>query len=234
MFLRDRGRPAVLECASGLPGCLTSTQGACPSLAITALASCRGRRQRRFLSTAGTRQCARALETGEADYIVKPFSPTEIVARIEAALRARARPETFVLEELAIDHGQRRVSVAGREIQHGHRVRAVARPVGPRETGREDGDATPAGVGAPGLGRHRSRAHGRQEAPGKARLRRGQPGLHLQRVRHRLPHREAGTGDVSWTCRLDRRPPAAVASTFGPCGPVRGVGRSSSTRAIGS
>ena len=59
---------------------------------------------------------ARALESGAADYIVKPFSPTELVARVRAALRVRAEPELFVLGDLAIDHGRRRVSVAGREI----------------------------------------------------------------------------------------------------------------------
>ena len=60
---------------------------------------------------------AKALDAGAADYIVKPFSATEIVARIEAALRARTRSESFVYGELAIDYGARRVSVAGREIQ---------------------------------------------------------------------------------------------------------------------
>ena len=34
---------------------------------------------------------ARALEAGAADYIVKPFSPTELAARIRAALRAAHR-----------------------------------------------------------------------------------------------------------------------------------------------
>ena len=59
---------------------------------------------------------AKALESGAADYIVKPFSPTELVARVQAALRARAVPETFVHGELAIDYGRRHVSVAGREV----------------------------------------------------------------------------------------------------------------------
>ena len=35
---------------------------------------------------------ARALEAGAEDYIVKPFSPTELVARVRAALRRRADP----------------------------------------------------------------------------------------------------------------------------------------------
>ena len=59
---------------------------------------------------------ARALESGAADYIVKPFSPTELVARVRAALRHRAKPETFVLGDLSIGYGRRRVSVAGRYV----------------------------------------------------------------------------------------------------------------------
>ena len=59
---------------------------------------------------------AKALESGAADYIVKPFSPTELVARVQAALRARTVPEIFVHGDLAVDYGRRRVSVAGREV----------------------------------------------------------------------------------------------------------------------
>ena len=60
---------------------------------------------------------ARALEAGAADYIVKPFSPTELVARIRAALRREAGPEPYVLGDLAIHYEERRVSVAGREVR---------------------------------------------------------------------------------------------------------------------
>ena len=60
---------------------------------------------------------ARALELGAADYIVKPFSPTELVARIRAALRRRDRPRAFALGELRIRYDQRRVTVAGREVE---------------------------------------------------------------------------------------------------------------------
>ena len=35
---------------------------------------------------------ARALQLGAADYIVKPFSPMELTARVRAALRRRAEP----------------------------------------------------------------------------------------------------------------------------------------------
>ena len=61
---------------------------------------------------------ARALEIGAADYIVKPFSPTELAARVQAALRRLAEaPEPFQLEDLAIHYEQRRVTVAGRPVQ---------------------------------------------------------------------------------------------------------------------
>ena len=60
---------------------------------------------------------ARAFEAGAEDYIVKPFSPTELTARVGAALRRRADPDPFVLGELAIHYELRRVSVAGRQIE---------------------------------------------------------------------------------------------------------------------
>ena len=60
---------------------------------------------------------ARALEAGAVDYIVKPFSPTELAARVGAALRRVARPEPFRLGGLVIHYEARRVTVAGREIE---------------------------------------------------------------------------------------------------------------------
>ena len=61
---------------------------------------------------------ARALETGANDYIVKPFSPTELVARVQAALRRRDEPsEPFRLGDLAIHYEDRRATLAGRLLQ---------------------------------------------------------------------------------------------------------------------
>ena len=65
----------------------------------------------------GDETIATALERGAADYIVKPFSPTELTARIRAALRRRAGREPFVLGDLAIHYEQRQVKVAGRVVQ---------------------------------------------------------------------------------------------------------------------
>ena len=72
-----------------------------------------------FLSVYGRDQTiATALEAGAADYVVKPFSPTELVARIQAALRGRATPpEPYRLGDLAIHYEERRVTVAGRPVQ---------------------------------------------------------------------------------------------------------------------
>ena len=59
---------------------------------------------------------ANALENGAADYIAKPFSDTELTARIGAALRKRADPQPFVLGELAIRYDQRSVSLDGEPV----------------------------------------------------------------------------------------------------------------------
>ena len=72
-----------------------------------------------FLSAYGRdHTIARALEAGAVDYIVKPFSPTELTARIQAALRQRATPESeepplpYQYRELTIDYRNRAVSLA--------------------------------------------------------------------------------------------------------------------------
>ena len=46
-----------------------------------------------FLSVYGQDEViARAFDMGATDYVVKPFSPTELAARIRAALRKRVEP----------------------------------------------------------------------------------------------------------------------------------------------
>ena len=77
-----------------------------------------------FLSAYGQDEVvARAFDLGAADYVVKPFSPTELAARIRAALRRRAAPELaqpsepYVRGDLTVDYAQRRVTLAGRPVQ---------------------------------------------------------------------------------------------------------------------
>ena len=59
---------------------------------------------------------ARALETGAVDYIVKPFSPAELTARVAAALRKHAGSGSFRLKDLVIDFERQRATVAGRTV----------------------------------------------------------------------------------------------------------------------
>ena len=77
-----------------------------------------------FLSAYGQEEIiARAFEHGADDYVVKPFSSTELVARIKAALRKREAPEwaepsePYVFGDLTIDYAGRRVTLAGRPVQ---------------------------------------------------------------------------------------------------------------------
>ncbi len=71
-----------------------------------------------FISAYGRDETvAKALQKGAADYLVKPFSATELTARIQAALRSRAGPETFALGELAVQYEERRVTVGGRPVR---------------------------------------------------------------------------------------------------------------------
>ena len=64
----------------------------------------------------------RALRMGADDYVTKPFSPSELLARIEAALRRRLLPDLievrppFVLGDLTINFAERRVAVGGQAV----------------------------------------------------------------------------------------------------------------------
>ena len=73
-----------------------------------------------FLSAYGRDDTiARAFEMGAVDYVVKPFSPTELAARIGAALRRGevAEPlEPYVRGGLVIDYALHRVSVDGQPV----------------------------------------------------------------------------------------------------------------------
>ena len=77
-----------------------------------------------FLSAyGGDRNVTRALEAGADDYIVKPFSQTELAARVKAVLRrwtaskSAEPPEPYAVGELTVNYAERRVSLAGRPVQ---------------------------------------------------------------------------------------------------------------------
>ena len=71
-----------------------------------------------FISVYGRDETiVKALDAGAADYIVKPFSPSELTARVRAALRQRAGSEPFILGDLAVRYEERLVTVAGQPVE---------------------------------------------------------------------------------------------------------------------
>ena len=73
-----------------------------------------------FLSAYGRDELvATALSMGAADYVVKPFSPTELAARVAAALRRREvakLTEPYVVGDLSIDYARRSVTLASQPV----------------------------------------------------------------------------------------------------------------------
>ncbi len=60
-------------------------------------------------------------EVGADDYIVKPFSPRELVLRVRAVLKRREEPapaaaETLAVGDLEMDMARHRVTLGGREL----------------------------------------------------------------------------------------------------------------------
>ncbi|WP_419915764.1 ATP-binding protein [Candidatus Poriferisodalis sp.] len=77
-----------------------------------------------FLSAYGHDETiARAFDMGATDYVVKPFSPTELTARVRAALRKQVdllegEPSApYEAAGLSIDYAQRRAAVAGEPVE---------------------------------------------------------------------------------------------------------------------
>ena len=76
-----------------------------------------------FVSVYGQEEViANAFDMGATDYVVKPFSPTELAARIRAALRKRLAPlqaepsEPYSGGDLHINYAERSVMVSGEQV----------------------------------------------------------------------------------------------------------------------
>lgn len=102
----------MIENLSGIEVCRRLRRGADTATIPIIMLTARGEEEDRI----------RGLETGADDYVTKPFSPRELVARLSAVLR-RTRPalagQTLKIEDLELDPVAHRVRRAGSEITLG-------------------------------------------------------------------------------------------------------------------
>ncbi len=150
------------------------------------------------------------LESGADDYVTKPFSARELIARIQAVLRRSApvgESERVDVEGLSLDQAGHRVSAAGKAIALGpteYRLLAFLMTHPDRVYSRE-----PAARSRLGRQRVRRRAHGRRAHPAAAQVARGERlrPLRADRARRWLPVlRAAGLSHVAGLV-IRARPP---------------------------
>ena len=148
----------------------------------------------------------RTLELGADDYIVKPFSMEELVARVRAAARRGARPvvaargEAIEVDGLRIEPSVVQAFVDGESLDltptEFRLLHMLASERGPRRHARR------AAAGALGAPPHVPRPHRRRlrpQAPRQARSPGAAAHVHPDALRRRLPLRagSAGTGAVA-------------------------------------
>ena len=156
-----------------------------------------------FLSAYGQHDLiAKALQMGAADYIVKPFSPTELTARIQAALRNKNQPTALpattpaapAQAPLKIGDLRHRPPRPPRHRSrptrrsHPHRIPPPSRTRRQRRHGPHPRPAPHHSLEHPQPNRSRPNAHRHQERPPQTRRRRPQPALHRHSPPRRLPH----------------------------------------------
>lgn len=116
-------REAVGRCATALPDAVVLDLGLADGDGMEVLSRIREWSQVPILVLSvrsAEADKVRALDAGADDYVVKPFSPAELVARIRVALRRQAtgngEPPLYTHGELCIDLARRQVSVGGRNV----------------------------------------------------------------------------------------------------------------------
>ena len=61
----------------------------------------------------------RGLEIGADDYVTKPFSPKELIARIKAVLRRSGKnieDEVLMVSDISLDVGKHRITISGKTV----------------------------------------------------------------------------------------------------------------------
>ena len=147
-----------------------------------------------------------ALEIGADDYLVKPFSMKELVARVRAAARRgirvqdERRGEPIEIEELKVDPLNVQAYVVRRERRaDADRVPAPLRPRARVRARRHPGRASPEGLGPPADAPRPDRRRVRAQDPRQARVARARAHVRPDALRRRLQARsgrEVAAGGV--------------------------------------
>ena len=154
-----------------------------------------------FLSAYGQEEyVTRAFDLGAVDYIVKPFAPMELAARIRAALRkswsVQQSAEPYLLRDLTIDYAQRSVTVAGRPVElDPHRVPTAIRALSERRSCIDPRLLAETNLGTGILRLLTTRTLLRQEASSQTGRRPEEPDVHLYAASCGVPH---GEGLLIW------------------------------------